>query len=669
MARSIVVLPPLQSIAPGSTNRNGGAYVGGFQQHRQQQIRWRGVRSLYCTIPESSRSSTRRFRSSVDDKKDQRARRNVRRRYHSDEEAFSLPSFQGSIDKCWSATSWTVNAADDEEVNSLLRCFNSPAQQSFFALTHALENSSQSDEDQVIEILQSFSTQLKRGYQFGIYRNSTDDNKHLVNWTIVGPEHEIVNNSTSKRPFELIQPFEDYPNTISIAHHLLDKVTEASQISHDMDKDDDIESIKHFLVELAVHRLQITLGTDIRSRASADTAFAFATSGVSNADLYKMLTMITQKELERVGPRSSYPSKYILQIIEKLAAAGIEEGKEIKDVYRVAANLLESKSSRHDDVVMALNNQSFGLHSTRPLLWLWRFAARQAKVKVPTTAKKEDIDKKDSSSVDKLKSSTFTTPSSLAWLNNLDNPSRDLVVDVGCGMGVSLLGLATLTNDKLNIDSSGTLDDSSIIDYSQCNFLGCDLNRLLVGYGSSIAERWKIQGKLQFIREPADQCIYGIATTYPGKVKLVMIQFPSPYRLNPSKMDSGNSQLPSVSNFMVSEFLLRSISTLLQNKRGEGEESGYLLIQSNCEDVAVYMRDLAVKKIGMTHVDAESVVDVLPIEELPQRSREWIAMGGKRPMGDPCWSSKPLLPRKGQTETEVACDIQGTPVHRCLLRA
>ena len=52
----------------------------------------------------------------------------------------------------------------------------------------------------------------------------------------------------------------------------------------------------------------------------------------------------------------------------------------------------------------------------------------------------------------------------------------------------------------------------------------------------------------------------------------------------------------------------------------------------------------------------------------PKRTTDWISCGGERAEGEG-WSTQPILPRIGRTETEVACMMNGTPVHRCRLRA
>jgi len=131
-----------------------------------------------------------------------------------------------------------------------------------------------------------------------------------------------------------------------------------------------------------------------------------------------MLATTACKELERVGKRPSFKSKYILQIVEKLAAAGLRNAN-VRNLHLAAAECLESKGE-HLEIVKILRNkdQSYDLLSARALLWLWRFSSRQSKLKsVPLTEKKK-----------------FSS-----WVEAFDNPSKPLVVDFGCGMGVSTI--------------------------------------------------------------------------------------------------------------------------------------------------------------------------------------------------------------------------------------
>lgn len=204
------------------------------------------------------------------------------------------------------------------------------------------------------------------------------------------------------------------------------------------------------------------------------------------------------------------------------------------------------------------------------------------------------------------------------------------------------------------------------IDYSQCNFVGGDLSSLLVGYSNGIATRWGINDRVQFLHLPAEEFLHQIQKHYAGPVRLIAFQFPTPFRLaTKSSDDEGNSQLPTdaESGFMVTPSLLRTARDVVKSS------SGYLLLQSNCEDVAVAMKKMALEA-SFECLDAMLAVMDLPGEEdesLPQRTREYIQAGGERAWGKE-WSAVPLLPRYGQTETEVACELQNTPVHRCLLR-
>jgi SAM-dependent methyltransferase len=255
--------------------------------------------------------------------------------------------------------------------------------------------------------------------------------------------------------------------------------------------------------------------------------------------------------------------------------------------------------------------------------------------------------------------------------------SRPLVVDIGCGMGVSILGLASMkdaaSSEEVSIFQILTQKDGLNLSAfgETCNYLGGDLSQLTVNYARGIAKRWGIEGHVQFSRKPAIEVLHDVESLYPrGRVALIMIQFPTPFKLlkrNESNVDVGNQQLPSneASGFMVTADLLRLAARLLK------DTGGYLLLQSNCEDVAVKMRCIAVEEAGFECMDLKPTVTKLPglddpEQLLPLRSREWIQMGGECPVGSG-WIAKHVLPSLGHTEIEVNCMVQGTPVHRCLL--
>jgi SAM-dependent methyltransferase len=421
-------------------------------------------------------------------------------------------------------------------------------------------------------------------------------------------------------------------------------VTAASQAQIPVDE----AEIDH-LVDLCEQRLFTTLGTDIRGRTAADTAFTLALAGVTRESLYLTLTKIARLEFKRVGKRPSRRSKDILQAIERLAAAGLK-GAEVEEVYRVAADCLAAKTEkRHMDVVETLSTPSnFDLLSPRPLLWLWRFSARQPKARNETSTE-EEVDHRIPS---------ISKSDSTNWLQKYSDTSRPLIIDIGCGLGVSLLGLATLESAGRAREATELLGDVAIGD---CNYLGGDLSGLTIRFGQGIATRWNLQDRLQYTYASAEDLLNQIDAVYPGPVALVLIQFPTPYRL--AEKEGGNTQLPTNLNsgFMASEGVMRQTAKLLKKSGG-----GHLLLQSNCEDVAVAMKNVATS-VGMTSIDAVRPVTSLDDGgRLPQRTQEWIRLGGERAIG-PEWSSVSLLPARCTTETEVACELQNTPIHRCLM--
>jgi hypothetical protein len=176
--------------------------------------------------------------------------------------------------------------------------------------------------------------------------------------------------------------------------------------------------------------------------------------------------------------------------------------------------------------------------------------------------------------------------------------------------------------------------------------------------------------------DSAESFMENLIQSYPGSINVCLIQFPTPYQLKPANAESetnGNSQLPTSARdgFMVTEKLLQLVHQSLS------ETNGRLLIQSNCEDVAVYMRDVASTSVGFAveNIDrdilqsqSETFPSLNTAQRIPQRTADWIAMGGERAEGSG-WSKVPILHRDGATETEVSCVLNGTPVHRCVLRS
>ena len=157
-----------------------------------------------------------------------------------------------------------------------------------------------------------------------------------------------------------------------------------------------------------------------------------------------------------------------------------------------------------------------------------------------------------------------------------------------------------------------------------------------------------------------------------------MLQFPSPFRLEVSGnkksiLDGGNSQLPSdLNGFMISKSLLELSSQLLERR---GEEHGKVYFQTKCEDVAIHVKALALETQRLECIPVSNYVQSIKqiyedVGRLPQRVVKWLnsTPNTERAEG-PEWLSRSCLPEIARTETEVACKISGSVIHRCLFRS
>jgi len=406
------------------------------------------------------------------------------------------------------------------------------------------------------------------------------------------------------------------------------------------------------IAKQAQKRLALTMGSDLRGPTSSDTSFNFALAGVQHSSsLFQNLSCIGIHELNRSGHRSSFKPKNILHMVEKFAASDIH-GHQALELYRVAGVCLEKKGYIDARLIHSLKDGSFGFHCDRPLIWLWRFSSRQKKVSLSGFLLKSNDGK------------------NVNWDEIFDDTSKPLVCDVGSGMGASLLNLSVLASldgsakDKSNLDS-----DALQIPWSRCNYVGADLNRAMVRFGNGVISRdvARRSGRVHFLCFSAEDFLTELLF-YPGGLSLIMINFPSPYRLD----GAGNTQLPSKrsNQFMVTKKVLASIAELLDGK-GAG---GLFLFQTKCEDVAIHVKNECLSLGTM-----ECVATQYPIEDIdlhynkigkrPKRVDEWLkdAQSAERAEGS-TYSSTPLLPTAGRPETEVQCSHDNTVVHRVLFR-
>ena len=235
---------------------------------------------------------------------------------------------------------------------------------------------------------------------------------------------------------------------------------------------------------------------------------------------------------------------------------------------------------------------------------------------------------------------------------------------------------------------------------------------------------------------------------YPGPCALVMVHFPTPFRIQEglwgaevlpagegaSERDGerevggeekgdgdreerggesweeeggegelGNMQLPGLADFMVSPQLLSAAERLLrrgglgatEGELADGESKGRLYLQSNVEDVAVWMRQEVEAHTGMRAPTAEvqaglgllrgagdagelvawaggvDGTDGVGEGVLTVRQQRWLASFAHGHSSPPRargagWLAANPLPACAHTETEVACALEGKSVYRVL---
>lgn len=459
-----------------------------------------------------------------------------------------------------------------------------------------------------------------------------DDDEEIVKWRMIrgGNASLLYPNhyTTVKGGKEL---YHDY-STLQLSQLSLELATNAT--NHDAERLSEIHEVAH----QAQKRLALTLGSDSRGRASADACFNFALAGVQNqSSLFENLLSICIHELTRAGSRSSFPPKSILHIVEKVAASHVIRGEDTTKLYRIAADCLEKKSYYDDGYIESLRNGTFGFHG-RPLLWLWRFSSRQKKIQVGSSRRSE-------------------WNGEVKWQDVFCNATKPLVIDIGSGMGACIINLSS-THECGRKPLS--------IQWSKCNFVGCDLNQAFINFCNGITSRAQAttQGRLRFFCCPADDLLTKLQS-YPGKILLTMVNFPSPPRLDIDK--TGNSQLSE--NFMVTKRVFELIKVI--SAKGTGEES-YFMFQTKCEDVAVYLKNECIRN-GMEGISAlnEAVEDIDGIYNLavPKRVKEWLRVEphAERAEGNLFWT-RSILPVDCLPETELECLFEQKVVHRCLFK-
>ena len=252
---------------------------------------------------------------------------------------------------------------------------------------------------------------------------------------------------------------------------------------------------------------------------------------------------------------------------------------------------------------------------------------------------------------DESTSSTRAVPTNMRCIPEpqqlFEDPTLPLVLDLGCGYGTTLIGMAMTKRKNLSLVDESTAQNNSIPDFAiststtpnHCNLLGIDMNKEAIAYAISISNRWfpssSTNCKPQFIYANSYDVLAWALSSYPGRIAWIMCQFPSPYKFVAStdgndscsnsdddddaakvgdtngsiQQQNCNMQLPSKKggSFQVTPQLLSMIEKCFLKQTlqkqldpctpvvcvSEHEHGhGCLYIQSNAEDVALYCRKL-----------------------------------------------------------------------------
>lgn len=156
----------------------------------------------------------------------------------------------------------------------------------------------------------------------------------------------------------------------------------------------------------------------------------------------------------------------------------------------------------------------------------------------------------------------------LDWGVVYDDPTKPLVLDIGCGYGRFLLGLSKMDTAR--------------------NGLGLEIRDPIIHRANEWAKHLNLDRRVHFVRSNATVSVATMLETYPGPIELVTIQFPDPHFKKRHRKRR-----------VVQESLVRSVCQILA-------PDGCLLLQSDVLDVALDMR----RKFEAGHGDTLRLSDL-----------------------------------------------------------
>eukprot|EP00434_Breviolum_minutum_P032423 symbB.v1.2.028672.t4/scaffold3061.1/size64423/6 len=362
----------------------------------------------------------------------------------------------------------------------------------------------------------------------------------------------------------------------------------------------------------------------LKGRQASDLALSLALAGCDESQIFDQLGTIAEKEL--LGRQRSLVT--VQQMLERLATAGYRQ-QDYPGVFKAGLTALKRLSCPSSSNLRDLEVGNYSLHSPRPLLWLFRHSTRQGRRCIPPRASKVH-----------------------EAVERLSQSSQPLVIDLGCGFGASSLGLAQGGHAVLAVDAS-----------AHC-----------IRYATALRRRWQLpQSQVSFVQCAAEDALAAVLSVEMAAVKWILINFPTPFAAPESDgareemVTSGNSHLPETfdsADFMANMKMLEDARQCLL-ERGCSDGAG-LLVQSNVEDVAVMLRQMAEANGWETVMDPSMgtfVAELQASQWQPRRQQQFAAAAQQRAKG-PGWLTSSPLPRLARTETEAYYTAESLAIHR-----